>query len=177
MTAARRPVERVAVIPGGGVDDAPAERVDTGNVRGAWLAQEAGRGDQELRAQRLTAGKRNPPDLGIVVPPRAFDGGVEPHVAAHVVLVGHMLGVALQFGARRIQPRPVRVRLEPVGIRGRRLIDGKARIAVDVPRSTQVVLAVDDHDVVVAQAVELDRRADSAETRPHDDRRRTAALP
>ena len=76
----------------------PAKRVDTGNVRDAWLAQEAGRGDQELRAQRLTAGKRNPPDLGIVVPPRTFDGGVEPHIAAHVVLVGYMLGVALQFG-------------------------------------------------------------------------------
>ena len=52
-------------------------------------------------AQRLTTGERDPPDLRIVVPPGTFDGGVEPHVAAHVVLVGHMLGVALQFGTRR----------------------------------------------------------------------------
>ena len=40
---------------------------------------------------------------------------------------------------------------------------------VDVPRSTQIVLAVDNQDVVVTQAVELDRRADSAEARAHDD--------
>ena len=96
------------------------ERVDTRNIRGTRLGQEAGRGDQELRGQRLTTGKRDPPDLGIVVPSGTVDGGVEPHVAAHVVLVGDMLGVALQLGARREQPRPVRVRLEPVGIGGRR---------------------------------------------------------
>ena len=161
--------KRKAVIPGGGVQDASGERLDTGDIRRARLAQEAGRGDQELRAQRLTTGNGNPPDLSIVVPPGAFNGGVEPHEAAHVVLIGHMLGVALQFGAGRIQPRPVRVRLKPVGERGRRLIDSKTRIVVDVPRSTQVVLAIDDQDVVIAQAAELDCRADSAETRPDDD--------
>ena len=49
-------------------------------------------------------------------------------------------------------------------------IDGQARIVVDVPGSAEVVLAVDDHDVFVAQAVELDRRADSTEARTDDDR-------
>ena len=37
-----------------------------------------------------------------------------------------------------------------------------------MPRSAQVVLAIDDQDVFIAQALELDRRADSAETRPYD---------
>ena len=151
------------------MDDAPVERVNTWNVRGAWLRQEAGRSDQELRAQRLAIGECDPPDLGIFVPPGAFDGGVEPHVPAHVVLVGHMLGVALQFLARGEQPRPVRVRLEPVGIRGRRDVDGKAGVAVDVPSAAETILAVEDDDVVIAQPVELNRRTDSAETRPHDD--------
>src|ERR1700738_5474256 len=77
-----------------------------------------------------------------------------------------MLGVALQFGARREQSRPVRVGLEPVGIGGRRDVDGQARIVVDVPGSAQVVLAVDDHDVVIAQPVELDRRTDSPKPAP-----------
>ncbi len=161
--------ERIAVIPLGRVDDPPGERINPLDVGSLRLAQEAGRGDHKLRAERLTAGERYPPDPGIVVPTRAFDGGVESHVAAQVVLVCHMLGVALQFAARCIHPRPVRVRFEPVGESGRRLIDGKARIVIDVPRATQVVLAVDDHDVVIAQAVELDRGANSAETRPHDD--------
>ena len=80
-----------------------------------------------------------------------------------------MLGVALQFGARREQSRPVRVGLEPVGIGGRRDVDGQARIVVDVPGSAQVVLAFDDRDVVLAQPVELDRRTDATETRAHND--------
>ena len=116
--------QRIAVIPGSSVDGASTECLDSGDIRGFWLAQEAGCGGQELRAQRLPAGKRNLPDSGIVVPPGAFDGGVEPHVATHVIFIGHMLGVALKLDARRIQPGPVRVRLEPVGKRGRRLIDG-----------------------------------------------------
>src|SRR4029077_1944011 len=49
-------------------------------------------------------------------------------------------------------------------------INGKARVAVDVPGTADVVLAVEDDDVVIAQPVELDRRADAAETRPHNGR-------
>jgi hypothetical protein len=39
---------------------------------------------------------------------------------------------------------------------------------VDVPRSAQVALAVDDHDVVVAKPVELDCRTNSPEARTHN---------
>jgi hypothetical protein len=35
--------------------------------------------------------------------------------------------------------------------------------------STQIVFTVENHDVLVTQAAQLDRGADSAETRPHDD--------
>ena len=56
--------ERIAVIPRGGVDDPSGKRVDPLDVRDLRLAQEAGRGDQELRAQRLTAGERHPPEPG-----------------------------------------------------------------------------------------------------------------
>ncbi len=152
------------------MDHAPRERVDAGDIRDTRLAQKPGRGDQELGAQRLATGQRELPGAGLVVPAGAFDGGVEPDVAPHVVLVGDVLGVTLQFGAGRIHPRPERVRFEPVGERRRRLIDSKAGIVIDVPGSAQVVLTVDDQDVVIAHPLELDRCADSAETRPHDDR-------
>ena len=52
--------KRKAVIPGGGVQNASAERLNTGDIRRAWLAQKAGRGDQKLRAQRLTTGNAQP---------------------------------------------------------------------------------------------------------------------
>jgi hypothetical protein len=40
---------------------------------------------------------------------------------------------------------------------------------IDVPRPAQIVFTVENHDVLVTQAAQLDRGADSAETRPHDD--------
>ena len=79
------------------------------------------------------------------------------------------VGVLLDLRARREQPRPVRVGLEEVGVRGGGDVDGQARVVVDVPGSAQVVLAVEDDEVVVAQPLELDGRADSAETGAHDD--------
>ncbi len=68
------------------------------------------------------------------------------------------------------QPRPVRVRLEEVGVRGGGDVDGQAGVAVDVPGSAEVVLAVEDHEVVVAHPLELDGRAYPPETGSHDDR-------
>ena len=53
----------------------------------------------------------------------------------------HMLGVALQFLARRIQPRPVWVRLEPVGIRGRR---GRYRVPPLAARTIAALLTLRD---------------------------------
>jgi hypothetical protein len=37
-----------------------------------------------------------------------------------------------------------------------------------MPSSTQVGFAIEDGDVVVSEALELDRCADAAEARPHD---------
>ena len=108
--------------------------------------------------------------LGVLVPAGALDDGVEPHVPAHVVLVRDIVGVLLDLRAGGEQPRPVRVRLEEVGVRGGRDVDGQAGVAVDVPGPAEVVLAVEDHEVVVAQPLELDGRAYSPETGSHDDR-------
>ena len=128
-----------------------------------------GRGDQVARRQRLAAGQRDPPDLGLFVPAGALDGGVEPHVAAHVVLVGDVVGVLLDLRARGEQPRPVRVRLEPIRVAGRGHVDGESRIVVDVPGSAQVALSVEDDEVLIAQPLELDRSTDSAEAGADDD--------
>src|SRR5271166_3365877 len=98
--------------------------------------REAGRGDQEATGQRLAVGQGHLPDQRVVVPTGSLDRRVEPHVAAYVVFVGDVVGVVLQLRAGREQPRPVRVRLEPVGIGRRGNVDGKPRIAVYVPGST-----------------------------------------
>ena len=124
------------------------EAVDAGDVRLLGLAQIARREDQEPRPQRLAAGQRDQPLLGVLVPAGALDGGVEPHVAAQVVLLGDVLGVGLELGARRIQPRPVRVRFEPVRVGGGRDVNRQTGVTVDVPRATEVVLAVEDGDLL-----------------------------
>src|SRR5581483_6908184 len=98
-----------------------------------------------------------------------FHDRVEPHVPAHVALVGDMVGILLELRAGGEQSRPVRVGLEPVGIGGRWDVDGQTRIAVDVPGSTQVGLALEDGDVVEPEALELDGRPDAAEAGTHDD--------
>src|ERR1700727_1159131 len=58
---------------------------------------------------------------------------------------------------------------EPVGIRGGRDIDGHARVVVDVPSATEVVLALENDEVLVPEALELYRAANAAETRADDD--------
>ena len=160
----------VVVIPGRGVDDLARETGDARDVGRFRLGQEAGGGDQVAGAQRLAAGQRDPPYLRVLVPPRPLDGGVEPNVAAHAVLVGHVVGVLLDLRARREQSRPVRIRLEKIRVSGGGDVDGQPGVVVDEPGATQVVLALEDDEVVVAQPLELDRRAYTPETGPHDDR-------
>ena len=157
------------VLPLGGVDDLALERRDPWNVGCFRLRQEPGGGDQVARRQHVATGQRDLPAAGLVVPAGAFHDGVEPHVPAHVVLVGHTRGVLLDLRSRGEQPRPVRVRLEEVRVRGGGDIDGQARIVVDMPGSAEVVLAVEDDEVVDTHALELDCRADTAEAGPDDE--------
>ncbi len=171
MTATLRPVESDTSSSQAVVwMTLPAKSVDARDVGHLRLGQKARRGDQVARGQRFAVGQRDPPDAGLLVPAGALDDGVEPHVRAHVVLVRDIVGVLLDLRARGEQPRPVRVRLEEVGVGGGGDVDGQARIAVDVPGAAEVVLAVEDHEVVVAHPLELDGRAYPAETGPHDDR-------
>ncbi len=163
-------LERVVVLPVGGMDDLAREAVDPRDLRHLRLRQEARRRDQVARGQRLTVGKGDPPDVGVLVPPRALDDGAEPHVLAHAVLVGDVVGVLLDLRSRREQPRPVRVRLEEVRVRGGGHVYREARIVVDVPGPAEVVLALEDHEVVDAEPLELNGCADSREPGPHDDR-------
>lgn len=87
------------VVPGGGVDDLAVEVVDTRDVRGVRLGQEAGRRDQVPRPQGAAVGEVDLPVPGLLVPAGALDTDVEPHVPAHVVLVGDVGGVLLDLGA------------------------------------------------------------------------------
>ena len=67
-----------------------------------------------------------------------------------------MLGVGLEFAAGCIEARPVRVGLEAIGVGGGRDVNRQAWVTVDVPRSTEVVLAVENGDLVVTEPVQLD---------------------
>src|ERR1700738_4744265 len=136
----------------------------------AGLRQKPSGGDEVPGGKLFTTGNRDPPDAGLLVPAGALDGRIEPHVPAHVELVGDVVGVSLDFGAGREQPRPVRVRLEKIGVGGGRDVDGKARVAIHVPGPVEVVLAVENHEILVTRPLELDGCAYPAETGPHDDR-------
>ena len=157
------------VFPRGGVDDLALERGDPRNVGCLRLGEEPGRGDQVARRQHVATGQRHLPATGLVVPAGAFHDGVEPHVPADVVLVGHPRGVLLDLRSRGEQPRPVRVRFEEIRIRRGGDIDGQARVVVHVPGSAEVVLPVEDDEIVDTQALELDCRADTAEAGPDDE--------
>ena len=76
----------------------------------------------------------------------------------------------LSSGPRAYQCRHARVRLERVGVGDAGDVDGQAGVAVDVPGAAEVVLALEDHEVVDAQPLELDGRAHAAEARADDDR-------
>ena len=65
------------------------------------------------------------------------------------------------------KPGPVRIGLERIRVGDRRDVDSQTGIAVDVPGSTQIVLALEDRQVVQAQPLELNGRTHSAEARPH----------
>ncbi len=147
------PLRIVGVVPVGGVDDLAGEAGDPRDVGHVRLRQEARRGDQVAGAQRVTVGQGHPPDLGLLVPASAFDRRVEPHVPAHVVLVGDVAGVLLDLVAGGEQPRPVRVRLEEVGVGGGGHVDRQAGVVVDVPGPAQVVLAVENDEVLVPPSV------------------------
>ncbi len=163
-------VEVVVVVPRRRVNRPSGEFRDAGNVGDVRLGQEPGRGDQEPRCQRLAAGECDMPALAVLVPASTLDACVEAHVPAYVVFVRDVVGVSLELGAGGEQPRPVRVRLEPVRVGGRRDVDGQAGVAVHMPRPAEVVLAFEDHEVVVAQPAQLYRRPDSPESCPDDDR-------
>ena len=104
---------------------------------------------------------------GILVPAGSVDHGTERHVLPQIVLVRDVIGVLLQFRARCEKPGPVRIGLERIRVGDRRDVDSQTGIAVDVPGSTQIVLALEDRQVVQAQPLELNGRTHSAEARPH----------
>ena len=94
-------LERILVVPRGGVDDLAREvrrrrgcRAPCGWDRKpvAVIRNRAVSVSPSASATRQT--------LGVLVPAGALDDGVEPHVPAHVVLVGDVVGVLLDLRAR-----------------------------------------------------------------------------
>ncbi|MGY2873073.1 hypothetical protein ACVW00_000263 [Marmoricola sp. URHA0025 HA25] len=167
-------VEVGGLVPLRGVDDGPGEVADAVDVGQPGLGEEAGRRHQVRRRARGRApagrrGRRDHPVLLVLVPASAFDPDAELHVPAEVVLVGDVLGVRLQLRAAREPVLPARVGLERVGVGDARDVDGEAGVVVHVPGPAEVVLAVQDHEVVVAEALQADRRPHPAEAGAHDD--------
>ena len=162
-------LEVEVVVPLRGVHDCSVKRFDARDVRHLRLRQEAGRGEQVARRERLAVVQVDDPMALLVVPARTVDDDAEAHVATQVILCRDVVAVLLQLAARGVEAGPVRVGLEGVGVGGRRDVDGQAGVAVDVPGAAEVVFAVEDDDVVDVQPAKSDGGAHAAEPSADDD--------
>lgn len=159
----------IAVVPLGGVDDLARERLDAFDIGHLRLREVSGGREQVLAGDGVAGFGGDHPVLMFLIPAGARHRGVETHVLAQVVLVGHVAGVLLQLRARREQPGPVGVGLKRVRVRCRRDVDRQAGVVVDVPRTAKIILAIQDRQIGQAQLLELDCRPHAAETGPDDD--------
>ena len=163
------PGEVESVLPVGGVQHLPFERVETGKVGDVRLRQEPRGGDVVPTGTTRTVGGVHGPQPRLLIPLGLLDARAELHVTLEVVLVGDVLGIALEFCAGSKQPRPERIRLERVRVRHRRDVDGETGIVIDVPRATEVVFAFENRYRFDALPLEFDGSAHSTETCADDD--------
>ena len=89
----------IGIVPCGGVNNSTVEFGDARDIGDVGLGQETRRGNEIPGVHGLAIAQRDPPKLGVLVPARALDDSAEPHVAAHVVLVGDVVGVLLDLAA------------------------------------------------------------------------------
>ena len=150
---------RVVVVPARRMQALSLEVVQTRDVRPARLAQRPGAAHEEARAQGVSAFGGQLPVAAGFVEARLGDARAEADVREQPEARGYPLHVGLDLGCAGETAGPVRVGREGERIHRRRHVDMGARIGVVPPGAAESVLLFEDHEVVDAGALELDRRA------------------
>jgi hypothetical protein len=149
----------VVVLPQLRVEGLALEGVDAGDVRPRRAAQAAHAGDQRTGPVAAAVGHVEIPHAGDIVEGRACQRMVEADMPAHAKLVGAALQVGADFRLRREHARPVRIGRERERIQMRLHIARAARVVVVAPGAAHRVGLLEDHEIVDAVLLELDRHA------------------
>src|SRR5262249_10605768 len=139
----------IAVVPPAGMERVATERLDPRDPGQRRAVQRPVGHHHEARAQTIAAVGRDQPPAGVLVPTQCRDFGlqactlVEPEVQRNVPAVREDLGrvrvLLLRDVAELLEERQVDVRLD---------VACRSRIAVPVPRSTDVAALLDQQEVV-----------------------------
>ena len=162
------PRQVVVVIPTTRVHQLAAEIAEPLDVGELRLDEQARGAHEVTRTDRLPALELGGPSRVRVVPGRASHAGVRPHVALDPVLVGAVARVGVDLGAARVDAIPVGAHLEGIRVDERRHVDGEPRIGRVAPGPAQPIGLLEDHVVVEALVLELDRGADPGESSTDD---------
>src|SRR5690606_21280061 len=161
-----------AVVPAGGVQHLAPEGFDPVDV-GHDRALERPDGVDDVASGDLAGSIRvldgDTPQVVGLLEGHGGDRGVEPHPGAQVAPLDDVLGIGQQLRAGREDPRPTAALLVAEAVHERGDVHGDARVAVGPPRAAGTVPLLEDHVVLHAHGLELDRRPDAAEAGADDD--------
>ncbi len=148
--------------PLAGVERAPGEALQPGNLRNVGRRKAAHCGDEVAHAIALPRFRGDIPSVRRFVILRGDDASVEADVAPQVELFRHVVQVAQDFGRLGIALRPApflqQLPGKEIAVGVALGVAARARIAVPVPRSAEIGRGFDDLDrepQPVAQAEEL----------------------
>ena len=150
------------------VEDGSLESVDASDVGQRRLAERSGTEHHDVGSDHALVGRYLPPSIALV-PPKAGHVVPEPDESLHVVGGGAGADVLLDLGLGSERPGPVGIGREREGVEDRGDIALAARVGVHVPGASEVVLALDDHEVLDGTLAEPDGHADAGQPGSEDD--------
>ncbi len=160
-------VQRVGVVPLGGVEHRPPEVLEAGDLGSRRLAQRPHRGDDRLGDDGTLRGL-HPPALVRIDPGRRPHLGVEDDPLLHAVLARGAVQVLEDLRLGRVVARPLRVHREGERVQVRGDVARAARVRVRPPRAAEPARALEDDEVVDALLAQPDGGAEAAEAGADD---------
>ncbi len=161
---------RVGVVPPAGVEGLSGEVLDAGDARQLRLVQDAAGDHDEARGDLVAPVRGDAPPVGVLVPLRALDHGLEQRLVVEVEVATQQPAVLEDLGrgrvalgghvARLLEQRKVGVGLD---------VAHAARIAVPVPRAAEVAALLDQPEVGDAELGQADRGEHPAEAAADDE--------
>ena len=168
------PGEVVAVVPAGGVERGPGERVEAGQVGHHRPVQLAQRGHQHVRDDLLAGRGPHRPGAGGLVVRRSGHLDAGAHAVEDAGLGGGALQVGEDLRLAGVAVPPVRVRRPRPGVQRRRGVAGRARVGVVAPDAADLVGLLEHGDVADAGPEQLGGDTEAAEAGADDDDAGTA---